>query len=340
MKKINLLLCFLCTQLLFSQIGINTSNSKSTFDVTAKTTDGSRPEGLLAPRLAGDQIKAGDAQYTMDQKGNIIYATSAVSIVSSKTINITEEGYYFFDGNIWQKINQDTNIYKNNGTLESNRVVTMSDKTLSFTSSATTGTSHFQVDNTTFNIDALNNRVGLGTTAPATRLDIDNGSTPGAIKIVDGTQAEGKVLVSDASGVATWRDTTGSALVINSTTGTSVNIPAAMTYLGASAVVTTPGYYIVSPRLITDKSPAGCGAFLAYNLSKSSTAAVNVAFPAQDIHVPTGSSSYDFIYTSNIAYLTAGTYYMQVRGSSSPGCTTNTSRGSFSQNSFTLTLLK
>jgi hypothetical protein len=92
----------------------------------------------------------------MDQKGNIIYATSAVSIVSPKTINITEEGYYFFDGNIWQKINQDTNIYKNNGTLESNRVVTMSDKTLSFTSSATTGTSHFEVDNTTFYIDALN----------------------------------------------------------------------------------------------------------------------------------------------------------------------------------------
>lgn len=340
MKKINLLLFLLSAQLFFTQIGINTSNPKSTLDIAAKTTDGSRPEGLVAPRLTGDQIKGGDTQYTTDQKGNIVYATSAVSTVSPKTINITEEGYYFFDGNIWQKINQDTNIYKNNGTLASNRVVTMADKTLSFTSSATTGTSHFQVDGTTLNVDAVNNNVGIGTTTPSTRLDINNGSTPGAIKIVDGTQAEGKVLVSDASGVATWRDTTGSALVINSTTGTNVNILAAMTYLGANAVVTTPGYYIVSPRLITDKSPTGCGAFLAYNLSKSPTAAVNVAFPSQDIHVPTGSSSYDFIYTSNIAYLTAGTYYMQVRGSSSPGCTTNTSRSTFSQNSFTLTLLK
>lgn len=203
MKKINLLLFLLSAQLFFTQIGINTSNPKSTLDIAAKTTDGSRPEGLVAPRLTGDQIKGGDTQYTTDQKGNIVYATSAVSTVSPKTINITEEGYYFFDGNIWQKINQDTNIYKNNGTLASNRVVTMADKTLSFTSSATTGTSHFQVDGTTLNVDAVNNNVGIGTTTPSTRLDINNGSTPGAIKIVDGTQAEGKVLVSDASGIGT-----------------------------------------------------------------------------------------------------------------------------------------
>lgn len=339
MKKINLLLFVLSAQLFFTQIGINTSNPKSTLDIAAKTTDGSRPEGLVAPRLTGDQIKGGDAQYTTDQKGNIVYATSAVSTVSPKTINITEEGYYFFDGNIWQKINQDTNIYKNNGTLASNRVVTMADKTLSFTSSATTGTSHFQVDGTTLNVDAVNNNVGIGTTTPSTRLDINNGSTPGAIKIVDGTQAEGKVLVSDASGIGTWRDTTGAALIIDSTTGSNVNFAGGtMKYLGASAVVTIPGYYIVSPHLIADKSPSGCGNFIAYNLSQSPTAAINNAFPAPDVHMPAGPTINDFIYTSNIAYLTAGTYYMRVRDANL--CTTNTARSTFSQNSFTLTLLK
>ena len=338
MRKFNLLLSLLCTQLLFSQIGINTDNPSSTLDVSAKTTDGSRPEGLLAPRLTGDQIKAGDTQYTTDQKGNIIYATSAVSTASAKTINITEEGYYFFDGNIWQKINQDTNIYKNNGTLASNRVVTMADKTLAFTSSATTGTSHFQVDNTTLNVDAVNNRVGLGTAAPATRLDIDNGTVAGAIKIADGTQGEGKVMVSDANGVATWRDTTGSAIIVNSTTGNNVNILGTLTYIGASAIVTVPGYYIVSPRLITNKTPSGCGSFIAYNLSKSMTASVDLAFPSQDVHLTSGTGLFDFIYTSNIAYLTPGTYYMKVRYFN--GCTTNTSRSTFAENSFTLTLLK
>ncbi|MDQ0068152.1 hypothetical protein [Chryseobacterium lathyri] len=338
MKKTSLLLCFLCTQLFLSQIGINTNNPKSTLDVTAKTTDGTKPEGLIAPRLSGDQIQAGDAQYTMDQKGSIIYATSPVAAASPKTINITEEGYYFFDGNIWQKISQDTNLYKNNGTLESNRVVTMADKTLSFNSSATTGTSHFQVDNTTLNIDAVNNRVGLGTTAPVTRLDIDNGNVAGAIKITDGTQAEGRVLVSDANGVGTWRDTTGSAIIVNSTTGISVNILGTLTYVGASAVVTVSGYYIVSPRLITNKTPSGCGSFIAYNLSKSATASVDPAFPSQDVHLASGAGSFDFIYTSNIAYLTPGTYYMKVRYFN--GCTTNISRSTFAENSFTLTLLK
>lgn len=50
--------------------------------------------------------------------------------------------------------------------------------------------------------------MGLGTVSPATRLDINNGTTAGAIKIVDGTQGDGKVLTSDASGIATWKLTT------------------------------------------------------------------------------------------------------------------------------------
>ncbi|WNI36449.1 hypothetical protein [Chryseobacterium sp. SG20098] len=69
-------------------------------DITPKTTDGSKPEGLLAPRLTGDQIKAGDAQYTTAQKGTIIYATAAVTSSSTKTANITAEGYYYFDGSV------------------------------------------------------------------------------------------------------------------------------------------------------------------------------------------------------------------------------------------------
>lgn len=46
--------------------------------------------------------------------------------------------------------------------------------------------------------------IGIGTVSPTTRLDINNGTTNGAVKIVDGTQGAGKVLVSDADGLATW----------------------------------------------------------------------------------------------------------------------------------------
>jgi len=101
----------------FGQVGINNQAPKATLDVTAKTTDGSKPEGIIAPRLTGDQVKAGDAQYGTDQTGMIIYASSAVNTPSSKTVNITAAGYYYFDGNVWQKLSGSTTI--NNSTYGS-----------------------------------------------------------------------------------------------------------------------------------------------------------------------------------------------------------------------------
>lgn len=45
----------------------------------------------------------------------------------------------------------------------------------------------------------MDNRVGIGTADPIAKLDL-----VGNIKITDGTQGEGKVLTSDASGLASW----------------------------------------------------------------------------------------------------------------------------------------
>ena len=47
-------------------------------------------------------------------------------------------------------------------------------------------------------------KIGIGTNSPGAKLEINNGSTIGAIKIVDGTQSAGKVLTSDANGVGSW----------------------------------------------------------------------------------------------------------------------------------------
>ncbi|SIR01453.1 beta strand repeat-containing protein [Chryseobacterium sp. RU33C] len=65
-----------------------------------------------------------------------------------------------------------TNIYTADGTLAGNRTVTQGANTLAFTG---TQTNAFSVDGSTLSVDAANDRVGLGTTTPDTKLTI---STP------------------------------------------------------------------------------------------------------------------------------------------------------------------
>jgi hypothetical protein len=104
--------------------------------------------------------------------------------------NGTSIGYLGFGGrwnNAWNL--NSTNIfstYKGDGTT-----------TLSNLGFATANTTRMLIDE--------NGNVGVGTTSPATKLEVNNGTTAGAIKIVDGTQASGKVLMSDANGVGTWQ---------------------------------------------------------------------------------------------------------------------------------------
>lgn len=107
MKKIMILAGFLFSLSICAQVGINNTSPQATLDITAKATDGSSPQGIIAPRLTGDQIQAGDDQYKVAQTGAIIYATAAVTTPSAKTANISSQGYYYFDGSVWQKIGVD-----------------------------------------------------------------------------------------------------------------------------------------------------------------------------------------------------------------------------------------
>jgi hypothetical protein len=184
------------------------------------------------------------------------------------------------------------------------------------------------------NIDAAGN-LGIGTITPTTKVDIIK-TTAGAVKITDGTQAANKIFISDAEGTGTWQDTSP-AEAIQSTAGTVVNVGTAVTYTGASATVTIPGYYVISPRFIGNKAPNGCGVYVAYNLSMSQTSLVNPAYELE-AHFRPGNGPYDFMYSSSVAYLDAGTYYMLVRRGG--GCTSYVSRNNIGQNGFTLVLLK
>lgn len=225
-RKLLLVSLMLSYGALFSQIGINTINPAATLDITAKTSDGSKAEGIILPRLTGNQLKSGDANYTTAQKGTMVYVTAAVTGATAKTVNINSEGYYYFDGNVWQKVlngNNDTNIYNVDGTLSGNRAVAMADKTLNFTSTATTGTSHFNVDGTTLNVDAVNHRIGVGTATPGNKLSVNGTGSDTGLQLINGAGA-GKVLTSDANGNGTWQPTTNVFVYseVHASTGTSV----------------------------------------------------------------------------------------------------------------------
>lgn len=107
-KNIILLGALVISSVTYAQVGINNEAPKATLDVTAKTTDNTTAEGIIAPRLSGDDIKGKDGQYLADQKGAIVYAISAVGTPSVKTANITTEGYYYFDGALWTKFGSGT----------------------------------------------------------------------------------------------------------------------------------------------------------------------------------------------------------------------------------------
>lgn len=88
----------------YSQIGINTITPKSTLDVVGKPTLTTEPDGIKVTNITGNELKAKDASYGVDQNGVMVYVTAIPSPTTSKTIRINEVGYYYFDGSIWQKL--------------------------------------------------------------------------------------------------------------------------------------------------------------------------------------------------------------------------------------------
>lgn len=101
MKKIMLLPIVFCSCLAIAQVGINTSVPNATLDVTGVPNITTTPDGVIAPRLTGDQLAAKDNAYGAAQTGTLIYATAAVTAPTVKTAAVTQPGYYMFDGTKW-----------------------------------------------------------------------------------------------------------------------------------------------------------------------------------------------------------------------------------------------
>jgi hypothetical protein len=65
-----MLLCFCVNSFLFSQVGINTSSPETTFEVVGKAEDINHYDGILPPRITGDQLQK---KHTIIQRKVLLY---------------------------------------------------------------------------------------------------------------------------------------------------------------------------------------------------------------------------------------------------------------------------
>lgn len=82
------------------RVGINTENPKATLQIVGAPTVATHFDGIIAPRITGDQLKA--KNYGADQTGALVYITTPASASNQtgQTINVKNAGYYYFDGNV------------------------------------------------------------------------------------------------------------------------------------------------------------------------------------------------------------------------------------------------
>ena len=180
--KLKLLIAFLFTipVVSFAQIGIGTTtpNASAELDITSTT------QGLLVPRM------------TLAQRNAIL--TPATGLLIYQTTVPT--GFYFYDGTTWQQNSQAAWLLGgNSGTLPaSNFLGTTDGQPLIF---RTNSAERMRILGNS--VPATEGFIGIGTATPTNRLHLFS-TTAGALRIQDGTQAAGRILTSDANGVATW----------------------------------------------------------------------------------------------------------------------------------------
>jgi len=182
-------------------------------------------------------------------------------------------------------------------------------------------------------LQPLGGNVGINTTAPSNSLHVN-----GTVRIVDGTQANGRVLTSTATGVASWQP-----ISINNVVGilgaTGINIPYNTTnYLQTgSRIVLPPGRWAVNVTMLMRRTggaatvtPNNSSFWLRTSFSNSAAVNPTISTDIQGSYFVSGnypgSSYYSLVQgTVIINNATAGnrTYYY-IAGATEVVNTTNT----------------
>ena len=126
-----------------------------------------------------------------------------------------------------------------------------------------------------------NGNVGIGTITPSEKLEIS-----GKIKITDGSQATGRVLVSNATGVGTWTQTSAITPAVvgvfvgggaNFGNGTTVGVQSAMTYCNVYIDIPNGKWIVFGTYLLAGVTTltSGQSVFVRTTLSTSNVVVVN-----------------------------------------------------------------
>lgn len=118
---------------------------------------------------------------------------------------------------------------------------------------AETGTPTLAQQANDFTVTSTGN-VGVGTTAPSAKLDV-----VGNIKITDGTEGDGKVLVSGINGIASWQTSTATKSLVLATMGLGANISTGGLAVQTGSFLTLgPGRWLVmTTQLVNLTSMSG-----------------------------------------------------------------------------------
>src|SRR6218665_502084 len=198
---VKLILFFWCLSTVssYSQVGVYGNNPNKNAVLDLNKTDGTNDKGLLLPKVALTAIN-NTAPMTAHVAGMKVYNTAT----AGTGVNAVTPGEYCNDGTQWVRLETNNNLWSTTGNAGT-------DPAVNFLGTTDAKDFVIKTNNTEqMRITSSTGQLLMGTSTspiaggPNSKIVIDNGTTRGAIQLIDGTQADGATLISDANGVAKW----------------------------------------------------------------------------------------------------------------------------------------